>query len=197
LEGFRTQKRIVFYPETVVGPVYGIFAANKTEVAVMWGNTAILLPLSWRFLQVRLLSTFKKGSITMQSIPRSSGDSIKARCTKCRKNTDHVIVTMVEGAPVMVQCNTCNRQHKYRPPTSSKASPRRTIDPKDVERKEWKALRPGMNGNMATDYSMTASYRVRDLINHPVFGLGLVQRIVGPRKVAVLFEDGEKTMRCK
>lgn len=131
------------------------------------------------------------------SIP-SVGAAIKVRCTKCRKNTDHTIVTMIENGSVEVQCNTCNRKHKYRPPiTAKKPSVRQTADPKVAERKEWAVLRPNMNSAEATNYSMGASYKVKALINHPVFGLGLVQRVVGPQKVEVLFEDGKKTMRCK
>ncbi len=134
----------------------------------------------------------------MQSTTPVAGDPIEARCTKCRKNTDHIIVTMAEEGPAKVQCNACSRQHKYRPPTAAKKPAVRRADMhKDAERKEWEALRPNMNSAAATDYSMTAAYKVRALINHPVFGLGLVQRIVGSQKVEVLFEDGKKTMRCK
>jgi hypothetical protein len=139
----------------------------------------------------------------MQSTKLSTGDPIEARCTKCRKNTDHIIVTMAEEGPVKVQCNTCSRQHKYRPPTAAKKpAVRRTIknkeaERKDAERKEWEALRPNMNSTEARSYSMTDAYKVKALINHPVFGLGLVQRVVGSQKVEVLFEDGKKTMRCK
>ena len=100
--------------------------------------------------------------------------------------------------PATLQCNVCSRLHKYRPTSAvKKPTVRRTVNPKDAEREEWKTLRPAMNGAEAMAYSMTAAYRVRALINHPVFGLGLVQRVVGPQKVEVLFEDGKKTMRCK
>ncbi|MDX2478966.1 MAG: hypothetical protein QNK24_01365 [Desulfuromusa sp.] len=44
---------------------------------------------------------------------------------------------------------------------------------------------------------MTDVYKLNALINHPVFGLGLVQRVIGSQKVEVLFEDGKKTMRCQ
>jgi len=44
---------------------------------------------------------------------------------------------------------------------------------------------------------MTATYKVKSLIAHPVFGLGQVQRVAGPQKIEVLFEDGLKMMRCK
>jgi len=134
----------------------------------------------------------------MQSTTLSVGDPIKARCTKCRKNNDHIIVTMGDEGPVKVQCNICNRQHKYRPPTAAKkSSARQTVRPKDAERKEWQDLRPSMDSSKATDYSMSSSYKVNALINHPVFGLGVVQHVVGPQKIEVLFEDGKKMMRCK
>ncbi len=134
----------------------------------------------------------------MQSTTLSAGDPIEARCTKCRKNTNHIIVAMTEEGPAKVQCNTCSGQHKYRPPTApKKPAVRRTVDPKIAEQKEWAELRPSMNEKQATDYSMTAAFKTGALMNHPLFGLGLVQSLIGPRKIKVLFEDGKKTMRCK
>ncbi len=134
----------------------------------------------------------------MQATTLSAGDPIEARCTKCRKNTNHIVVAMAEEVPVKVQCNTCSGQHKYRPPTvPKKAAVRRTVDPKVAEQKEWQSLRPGMDSKQAIDYSMTTAFKVGGLMNHPAFGLGLVQDLVGPRKIKVLFEDGKKTMRCK
>lgn len=134
----------------------------------------------------------------MQDATLSVGDSIEGRCTKCRKNTAHIIVTLVEENPGKVQCTVCNREHKYRPPTAArKPAARRTVDPKEAERQEWQALQPTMNPAKATDYSMDATYKVNALINHPRFGLGVVQRVVGPQKIEVLFEDGRKMMRCQ
>jgi hypothetical protein len=134
----------------------------------------------------------------MQSITLSAGDPIKARCTKCRKNTDHIVITMGEEGPVNVQCNICSRQHKYRPSTAAKKpAMRQSAQPRDAECKEWQDLRPSLNGAEAANYSMTSSYKVKDLIDHPVFGLGVVQRVAGPQKIEVLFEAGKKMMRCK
>ena len=134
----------------------------------------------------------------MQSTTLSAGDPIEARCTKCRMNNTHTVVTLEDEAPAKVACSRCGRQHKYRPPTVPKtAAPKRTVDPHKAARQEWAALREGMASETATDYSMTATYKVKALMNHPAFGLGLVQRVVGPQKVEVLFEDGKKTMRCK
>jgi hypothetical protein len=133
----------------------------------------------------------------MKSTTPVAGDPIQARCTKCRKNTDHIIVTMAEEGPAKVQCSSCSRQHKYRPPTAAKKpAVKRAANHKEAERKEWETLRPAMDSTKASEYSMTGTYPVKTLINHPLFGLGIVQRVVGSQKVEVLFEDGKKTMRC-
>ena len=134
----------------------------------------------------------------------SAGDPIEARCTKCRTITNHTIIAMTDAGPAKVQCNTCNGQHKYRSPvaaskstTPRKPSTRRSVDPKIAECKEWETLRPEMNSKQAITYSMTTAFKVKNLMQHPTFGLGIVQRVAGPQKVEVLFEDGLKTMRCK
>jgi len=134
----------------------------------------------------------------MPSIKQSVGGPIEARCTKCRSITNHIIVAMDEAVPVKVQCNTCGRQHKFRSPTAAKkAGVRKSVDPKAAERKEWEDMRPAMQVSQATEYSMTTTFKIGALINHPVFGLGIVQRQGGSHKMEVLFEDGMKTMRCK
>lgn len=133
----------------------------------------------------------------MQNDSLSPGDKIEGRCTKCRKNNEHTVLTVIEENPAQVECTICNRQHKYRPPTAVKKPVSRQNQHKDIERKEWETLRPSMNTAKATDYSMTETYKAKALINHSLFGLGLVQRVIGAQKIEVLFEDGKKTMRCK
>ena len=134
----------------------------------------------------------------MQSTTLSAGDHIEARCTKCRKNNTHTIITLEKEGPAKVACSVCDRQHKYRPPTvPSKSTPRRTVDPNEGARKEWATLRPAMNVTKAAAYSMDVTYKRGSLMNHPVFGLGLVERVAGDRKIEVLFENGRKLMRCQ
>ena len=134
----------------------------------------------------------------MEKTTHSVGDTIEARCTKCRKNGSHIITVTTEDEPTKVQCKDCNREHKYRPPTTPrKAAVRRTVDPKVAEKKEWAELRPSLNAEQAVKYSMTTAFKTGALMNHPLFGLGIVQRLAGPRKIDVLFEDGKKVMRCK
>jgi len=125
-------------------------------------------------------------------IPPALGDPIQARCTKCRKITPHTIIAMNDELPAEVECSKCQHKSAARKPVD-----RRPVDPKKAAREEWANLRPNMDGSRAADYSMTAAYKVKSLVNHPVFGLGLVQRQSGLQKMIVLFADGEKVMRCK
>lgn len=127
----------------------------------------------------------------------AAGDPIEARCTKCRKITNHIIVAVADEVPVKVECNTCKGQHKYRKPAVRKTPvARRTVNPKLAEQKEWEKLRPTFEDKPAIAYTMETAFKAGSVMNHPVFGLGLVQKSIGSGKVEVLFADGLKKMRC-
>ncbi|OGU16260.1 MAG: hypothetical protein A2076_13480 [Geobacteraceae bacterium GWC2_53_11] len=144
----------------------------------------------------------------------SAGDIIEARCTKCREVLNHRIVAMVEEKVVRVECNTCNGVHNYYPPPSVKeakapkaasaSKPRATSttprvpkkDPVEAEREEWASLNPTFNVDKALPYNMNGRFQVRNLIDHPTFGLGIVKAVIVPNKMQVLFRDGIKLLRC-
>jgi hypothetical protein len=42
------------------------------------------------------------------------GDIIDDHCIKCRRITNHAIVSIVDGAPAKVRCRTCYHDHDYR-----------------------------------------------------------------------------------
>jgi hypothetical protein len=42
------------------------------------------------------------------------GDEIDDYCVKCRRITNHLIVSMLNGAPAKVRCRTCYGDHDYR-----------------------------------------------------------------------------------
>jgi len=145
----------------------------------------------------------------MSSKKLSAGDIIEAQCTRCRTLMNHTIVAMVGEKVVRVQCNTCDGVHNYKEPKAAKtpavrsAAPKVAAAPKSsrrdpgaADREEWIALRPKMNREQAKAYAMDGTYKVNDLVQHPVFGLGVVQRVVA-NKVEILFEQGRKLLRCR
>ena len=42
------------------------------------------------------------------------GDIIDDHCIKCRRVTNHAIVSLVNSAPAKVRCRTCYNDHDYR-----------------------------------------------------------------------------------
>src|SRR6202011_90517 len=42
------------------------------------------------------------------------GDIIDDHCIKCRRVTNHAIVSLVNAAPAKVRCRTCYHDHDYR-----------------------------------------------------------------------------------
>jgi hypothetical protein len=145
----------------------------------------------------------------------SAGDIIESRCTKCREVLNHRIVAMVEGKVVRVECNTCNGVHNYYPPPAAKTAkapkketvskPRSTAatprtsrkDPVEIEREEWASLSPTFDLEKVLPYNMNSRFAAKRLIEHPVFGIGVVKTVTIPNKMQVLFKEGIKLLRCQ
>ena len=139
----------------------------------------------------------------------SAGSTVESRCTRCREVLNHTIVAMIEEKIVRVECNTCHGTHAYHPVKSAKetkppktvgtkaAVPRKSkADPEAAARAEWAELQPEMDPGAAIPYDMNRAYRVKNLLQHPTFGLGIVQLVIVPNKIDVLFQDGKKRLRC-
>ena len=42
------------------------------------------------------------------------GDDIDDHCSRCKRSTDHSIVSMMGEEVLKTRCRTCNGEHKYR-----------------------------------------------------------------------------------
>jgi hypothetical protein len=146
----------------------------------------------------------------MRTVKLSAGDNIEATCTRCRKVLNHTIVAMVGEKVVRVECNTCRGVHNYREAVASKpASAGATARKKEpavrpakkdagaAEREEWEALSQTMDRGRAIAYDIDGKFKVNDLVDHTVFGLGVVKLVIKPSKMEVLFQQGKKLLRCR
>jgi hypothetical protein len=76
-------------------------------------------------------------------------------------------------------------------------APRKSkADPEAAARDEWQALQLDRESTQPIPYDMGRVYRLKNLIAHPSFGLGIVQLVIPPNKIDVLFECGKKRLRC-
>jgi hypothetical protein len=129
------------------------------------------------------------------------GKDIEAQCGKCKANTEHTIVALVDGAAKRVTCKTCKAQHNYRKPkktaaekaTKKKAAPRKST--RMTAEKKWAILVSSLESfEKAADYTMAGNYKENSLVKHPTFGVGAVIRIVDSSRAEMLFESGAKLM---
>ncbi|MBY0369103.1 hypothetical protein K2X33_00355 [bacterium] len=130
--------------------------------------------------------------------PRVGGD-ILAYCTKCRIELAHVIVSMVDGKPSKVQCKTCRGTHRYKilGGVSVPSGPRqRKTAPKTVIRASelWEQKMATKAKDDIVAYKANQSFKKGDVLQHPTFGLGVVEEVRSPTKVAIFFRDGEKLL---
>jgi len=142
----------------------------------------------------------------MTTSPPAVGDSIQSRCTKCRKATRHLIVSVVEDAAARVECTVCEGVHNYRSPGTK--APSKARKPAGEGRKptrsaasataaqEWESLVGSKDPARATAYRLKGGKapRTGELLNHAAFGLGLVRKLIPPHKADVLFRDGVKRL---
>jgi hypothetical protein len=139
------------------------------------------------------------------------GENIEAYCLKCKLVLAHVIMVKVGETVSKVKCNTCGAEHKYRP---EKAAAKITAVPKPLTLKEtiakkvaaskikvndapmqWDLKKRNVNSSTPIkDYSIHNQYCAKEVINHSVFGLGFVVRIVTDKTMDVLFSDSVKLM---
>ncbi len=137
------------------------------------------------------------------------GDPIDAYCLKCKLLLSHVILFKVEGKVSRVKCKTCGAEHKYRGtlPGAKKTAAART--PGAVRTKKTAAEKVPVNEaplqwdlksrNTPTEtpvrhYSIQNTYRVNEVIDHPVFGVGFVQKVLSDKSMSVLFHDTVRLM---
>lgn len=127
------------------------------------------------------------------------GGDIDAFCTRCKLILGHTTLAMVGTRPARVRCNTCQGEHNYRP---AAAEPRKGAwEPKvDRDRREaraavtsWDALVAKKDLSRARRYSARERFETDEVLDHPVFGIGLVQEVRGD-KMTVAFKADTKTL---
>jgi len=70
------------------------------------------------------------------------GDVIDDHCVKCRRITNHSIVSLVEGQAAKVRCRTCYHDHDYR----HEQAPPSKKELKKAEAEAQAALAAAQNG---------------------------------------------------
>lgn len=127
-----------------------------------------------------------------------------AYCTSCKMDLNHVIVAMKGEKIAKVQCKTCNKTHTYKAPKGiteppakpekkSRAKNKAAEEAKTVEA-EWNRLMNVHKNNPSKNYNIKGQFRLGDKIAHKNFGEGIVEKLIFPNKIEVIFKTDIKKL---
>ena len=138
------------------------------------------------------------------------GDETDSICPRCKEETIHRVVAMIEGKVHLVICTRCNNQHRYRPslmtmrkkvplPSERQARVLKKVasaqaPPGQGITREWRRLKELAEEAEPVPYDLSASYMEKQAVIHPTFGLGFVREVIDTSKMEVVFEHEIKVL---
>ncbi len=133
-----------------------------------------------------------------------------AYCTSCKMDLNHVIVAVKGDRIAKVQCLTCKKEHVYRVPKGvtepqakgTKAKRATKSGDQSAEgaeghssiEAEWEKLMSTHRDVPLKSYSTKGQFNLGDKLNHPVFGEGIVGKLIYPNKLEVIFRTDIKVL---
>ena len=130
------------------------------------------------------------------------GKSVDSWCARCKLMLAHTIEAIVNDKITRTHCNTCGAQHAYRrnPPGAAgvRARPAASTSGRSPKTSssavDYQALLQAVDAGKARPYTISERFRAKEIIAHPIFGLGLVIAERDANKIDVGFTDGMKTL---
>lgn len=131
------------------------------------------------------------------------GKEIVTHCSKCKLDLAHIIVVMRDQiSPLRVQCKTCNSTHSFK--EKKEAAPKRRVSaakgatkPRlSSEEKSLNLWETAMKKNNSAhlEYSIRTKYTQGQIIDHPSFGPGVVDKAIDTNKIEVIFRTSTKVL---
>lgn len=140
----------------------------------------------------------------------SVGDETDSICPRCKEETIHRVVVMMEGKVHRVICTRCNSQHRYRPslsamtkkvtlPSERQARVLKKIASAQASHRqetlaEWLRFKELVGEVAPSPYDLSVAYKENQAVAHPTFGLGFVRKVIGASKMEVVFEHEVKIL---
>ncbi len=128
------------------------------------------------------------------------GKEVLSYCNKCKLTLAHMIVTMKTDTTIgKTTCKTCNNTHAYKDPSAVKA--RKTKGGTTIKKKAASdSVSDIWMDKIATSevksqqYSPKTCFLQGDIIDHPNFGPGYIERLIDANKIEVIFRHDIKML---
>ncbi len=138
----------------------------------------------------------KEGSMSEISV----GKEVLSYCSKCKLTLAHLVVAMKSPTQIgKVTCKTCKGTHAYKDPsavsarkTKSRTSTKKTAAKTSVSDMWMDAMANSKTKSLS--YSTKTNFTIGDIIDHPKFGPGVVEKSLDGNKVQVIFRHEIKVL---
>lgn len=129
----------------------------------------------------------------------SVGKEVLSYCGRCKLTLAHLIVSMKDTATLgKVECKTCNATHAYKDPSKVKAKKAVTGARRKTKKEASIAdiWLEAVNNSSAKSqaYSIKTKFNIGDIVDHPKFGPGVIERLIDADKIQVIFRHDIKTL---
>ena len=126
------------------------------------------------------------------------GKEVVTYCSKCGLDLAHIIEVMESPTtPLRVKCKTCGASHKFKVKKAAKAKSTRTRKPRvSAEQKLlniWEDAIAKAKGE-SVKYSIKTKFNIGEIVDHPKFGLGVVEKALDANKIEVVFKTTSKVL---
>jgi len=131
-----------------------------------------------------------------------AGSDVLSYCGRCKMDLNHVVIAMKGTAVLKAQCRTCNATHGYRSPKGITepgqivAKKKRTTTRSKAEPIEavWTRMWEESSSSPVLKYNMKEHFGHGFRVDHPKYGSGIVDRIIHPNKIEVVFKDDKRVL---
>lgn len=125
--------------------------------------------------------------------PPRVGAGVQAFCRKCKADTLHKVTAVKQGKIKKATCTRCMSVHEYCAPKGSKsvaapATPARLRQPVRRAAKDWATLVAKIDMKNAPTYRLSGDYTNAEALQHKIFGIGVITRVISPDKIEVVFK---------
>jgi len=125
---------------------------------------------------------------------KENSEEVLSFCGRCKSATKHTILSMIDEEMVdKCECKDCGGKHSFRDPVTKKLPKKKKSKTPQSPEKIWQDAVTKSSGR-AVPYNMKAKFTEGQMIEHPIFGTGIVESIINDNKVKVVFELGAKTL---
>ncbi|MCX7943481.1 MAG: hypothetical protein N2746_03110 [Deltaproteobacteria bacterium] len=139
-----------------------------------------------------------------KSIKNQEKKTLLLFCPRCKRETDNVITGFIGQKIRRVRCEVCKSEHNYHriQALKKRMEEERTSDLGQSKEhltqqnyyRIWEELMLGRDPQTARKYNLKEKFFENDLIDHPVFGIGVVKRVLEDYKIEVVFKNDMKVL---